>query len=67
MKNLFEVYLTSEYVEKEEWLKLFIRLGKINKILHKKLLNFLVYLLALVNLLVAVSTYFLVLQTPDFF
>ena len=30
MKNLFEVYLTSEYVEKEEWLKLFIRLGKIN-------------------------------------
>ena len=29
MKNLFEVYLTSEYVEKEEWLKLFIRLGKI--------------------------------------
>ncbi len=30
MKNLFEVYLTSEYVEKEEWLKLFVRIGKIN-------------------------------------
>lgn len=30
MKNLFEIYLTSEYVEKEDWLNLFLRVGKIN-------------------------------------
>lgn len=35
MKNLFEVYLTSENVEKEDWLKLFIRIGKINGRLRK--------------------------------
>lgn len=30
MKKIFEVYLTSEYVESEEWLKLFFRISKIN-------------------------------------
>lgn len=30
MKKIFEVYLTSEYVENEEWLKLFFRISKIN-------------------------------------
>ena len=30
MKKLFEVYLTSEYVENEEWLKLFYKISKIN-------------------------------------
>ena len=29
-KNLFEIYLTSEYIEKGEWLKLFLKISKIN-------------------------------------
>lgn len=34
-KNLFEIYLTSDYVIKEEWLKLFYKISKVNGILKK--------------------------------
>lgn len=34
-KNLFEIYLTSDYVIKEEWLKLFYKVSKVNGILKK--------------------------------
>lgn len=33
-RNLFEIYLTSEYVKKEEWLNLFYKISKINGILN---------------------------------
>ena len=29
-KNTFEIYLTSDYVTGEEWLKLFLKISKIN-------------------------------------
>lgn len=32
-KNLFEIYLTSEYVKSEEWLNLFLKISKMNGIL----------------------------------
>lgn len=29
-KNLFEIYLTSQFVESKEWLKLILKISKIN-------------------------------------
>ena len=29
-KNLFEIYLTSQFVKSEEWLKLILKISKIN-------------------------------------
>ncbi len=34
MKNLFEIYLTQEYVEGKEWLELILKISKINGILR---------------------------------
>ena len=33
--NLFEIYLTSQFVEGEEWLKLIYKISKINGILRQ--------------------------------
>ena len=32
-KNVFEIYLTSQYVDKTEWIKLFYKISKINGML----------------------------------